>query len=217
MSLSTGSRVSRHNWTVLLIPDTAIARIEALASHEEGRPVIQDRGFVVGWRPVHPINESEYDRDYEFPENAPADVFEADDYEPIDPYEVADLGAQQDEPLIPLGVPAEAGAMDGPNKGERLIVDAFDDIADIKNGHEPIYEIDGIDDQGYQEEANDNDVPAHDDAHGEQGYVTNDETEPEAPDGTDEQEAGGDLAANQGASTTCGQEEQQLVNNLKMR
>jgi hypothetical protein len=31
MSLSTGARISRHQWTILPIPDTAIARVEALA------------------------------------------------------------------------------------------------------------------------------------------------------------------------------------------
>ena len=46
MSLATGSRISRHNWTVLPVPDTAIARVEALAMHE-GRPLIQERDLVI--------------------------------------------------------------------------------------------------------------------------------------------------------------------------
>ncbi len=69
MSLSTGARISRHNWTALPIPDTAIARVEAIALHE-GRPLVQDRGFVIEWRPDHPIDDSEYDRDYESPIDA---------------------------------------------------------------------------------------------------------------------------------------------------
>lgn len=34
MSLETGSRISCHNWTDLPIPDTAIARVEAIALKE---------------------------------------------------------------------------------------------------------------------------------------------------------------------------------------
>ena len=96
MSLSTGSRISRHNWTVLPIPDTAIARVEALALHE-GRPLIQDRGFLIEWRPDHPIDDSEYDRTYVAPQKTPDDVFEAADYDPIDPTELNDLA------LVPAG------------------------------------------------------------------------------------------------------------------
>ena len=40
LSLSTGARISRHAWTELPLPDTAIARVEAIALHE-GRPLIQ--------------------------------------------------------------------------------------------------------------------------------------------------------------------------------
>ena len=69
LSLSTGARISRHNWTVLPIPDTAIARVEALALHE-GRPLLQERGLVVEWRPDHPIDDSEYDVDYAPPTDA---------------------------------------------------------------------------------------------------------------------------------------------------
>jgi hypothetical protein len=54
LSLSTGARISRHNWTILSIPDTAIARVEALALHER-RPLVQDRGFVIKWRPHHKV------------------------------------------------------------------------------------------------------------------------------------------------------------------
>jgi hypothetical protein len=37
MSLATGARISRHNWTELPITDTAIARVESMAANE-GNP-----------------------------------------------------------------------------------------------------------------------------------------------------------------------------------
>jgi hypothetical protein len=64
MSLATGNKISRHNWTELPMTDTAIARVEALAAHE-GQPPIQARGLVVEWRADHHIDNDEYDRDYE--------------------------------------------------------------------------------------------------------------------------------------------------------
>jgi hypothetical protein len=39
MSLATGARISRHNWTELPITDTAIARVEAIAANK-GQPLI---------------------------------------------------------------------------------------------------------------------------------------------------------------------------------
>ena len=63
LSLATGSRLSRHQWTELPMTDTAIARAEALAQHEN-QPLIQTSGLVVEWRPDQSIDVSEYDRDY---------------------------------------------------------------------------------------------------------------------------------------------------------
>ena len=40
LSLASGARISRQQWTVLPMTDTAIARVEALAKHE-GQPLIQ--------------------------------------------------------------------------------------------------------------------------------------------------------------------------------
>ena len=58
MSLATGAKITRHQWTALPITtDTAIARVEALG-FADNQPLIQDRGLVVEWRPDHPINES---------------------------------------------------------------------------------------------------------------------------------------------------------------
>ena len=63
LSLASGARLSRHRWTELPIPDTAIARVEALGL-QDGQPLIQTRGLVVEWRPDHHIDDSEYDADY---------------------------------------------------------------------------------------------------------------------------------------------------------
>jgi hypothetical protein len=63
LSLATGACISRHQWTVLPMPESAIARVETLAK-DEGQPLIQERGLVVDWRPDHAIDDDEYDRDY---------------------------------------------------------------------------------------------------------------------------------------------------------
>ena len=89
MSLSTGAKISRHQWQALPITDTAIARVEAIALHE-GQPLVQDTGLVVEWRPDQPIDDDEYDLDFVPPVDA-VDDFAAHDFEPIDADELADL------------------------------------------------------------------------------------------------------------------------------
>ena len=119
MSLSTGARISRHAWTEVPLTDTAIARVEALA-FADGQPLIQDRGLVVEWRPDHPIDDYEYDGDYDdaaHPAGADDD-YDAHDYAPIDGAEVADLLADvapfvahepANAPLVVQGAAADAG------------------------------------------------------------------------------------------------------------
>ena len=116
LSLATGSRISRHTWTELPIPDTAIARVEALALHER-QPLVQARGFVVEWRPDHPIDPDEYDLDYDAsaPRDAPDDVFDPDDYDPIDADELAALA--DDTFIFPVD-PALAPALPAPGAPE---------------------------------------------------------------------------------------------------
>ncbi|KAI2499682.1 Reverse transcriptase (RNA-dependent DNA polymerase) [Fragilaria crotonensis] len=96
MSLATGARLSRHRWIEVPIPDTAIARVEALAI-EDGQPLIQEAGLVVEWRPDQPIDESEYDRDYVPPNQNDDDVFDITDYDPIDATELPDLAADNND------------------------------------------------------------------------------------------------------------------------
>ena len=144
LSLSTGARISRHNWTVLPIPDTAIARVEALALHE-GRPLIQERGFVVEWRPDHPIDDSEYDLDYAAPTNAPDDdVFDATDYDLFDPDELTDT----DPVFLPAVAPLIAGPAavfpippaQGANDANDLHDEAIEEVPDVV--HDELDELD---------------------------------------------------------------------------
>ncbi len=90
LSLASGARISRHNWTTLPIPDTAIARVEAIALHE-GQPLVQDRGLVVEWRPDHPIDPSEYDLDYAAPDDPTDEPLDARDFDFVDADELTDL------------------------------------------------------------------------------------------------------------------------------
>ena len=107
LSLASGARVSRHRYHALPIPNTAIARVEALAK-SENQPLLQERGLVVEWRPDHPIDEDEYDRDFLEPPEADDDSFDADDYSDVDAAELADLDDGFDDP--PPG-----GTAAGPN------------------------------------------------------------------------------------------------------
>ncbi|KAI2510045.1 Reverse transcriptase (RNA-dependent DNA polymerase) [Fragilaria crotonensis] len=63
MSLATGKKLSRASWTALPMTDAAIARVEAIALHQN-QPLLQSSGLVVEWRPDQTIDESEYDLDY---------------------------------------------------------------------------------------------------------------------------------------------------------
>ena len=62
LSLSSGKVFSRQNWTPLPLTDTAIERVHALGIADQ-QPLLQARGLVVEWRPDHPIDPAEYDRD----------------------------------------------------------------------------------------------------------------------------------------------------------
>ena len=153
MSLATGARISRHRWTELPATDTAIARVEAIALHD-GQPLIQDSGIVVEWRPDQPIDDSEYDSDYQPPNAAPVDdVLAPPDYDPIDADELADLsdddlGVQAEPALAPQGA---------------LIVD--DEDHDDHDNADKVDEDEGDDDNDAEDEDNSNDGD-DDDANG---------------------------------------------------
>jgi hypothetical protein len=107
LSLASGSCLSRHQWDVLPINDTVIARVEAMAAHE-GQPLLQDSGLVIEWRPDFPVDPDEYDRDYTLPDVLPADDFSDDDYDPIDEDELHALGAAFEPAPPPPGPPQGA-------------------------------------------------------------------------------------------------------------
>jgi hypothetical protein len=96
MSLATGARISRHQWTALPLTDTAIARVEAIAQNER-QPLIQANGLVVEWRPNQPVDDDEYDADYHPPDD-PGD--DEPQFEAIDADELDDL-------LHPAGLPVD--------------------------------------------------------------------------------------------------------------
>jgi hypothetical protein len=105
MSLATGARISRHNWTEVPITETAIARVEAIAFNDE-QPLIQERGLVVEWRHDHPIDDYEYDTDYVLPRIIPGEQDNLRTFDPLEPNELHDL--LHDEPVVPVPVPEQA-------------------------------------------------------------------------------------------------------------
>ena len=110
MSLATGARISRHRWTELPIPDTAIARVEALAI-ADGQPLIQATGFVVEWRPDHPIDDDAYDFDFHPSPDQAADDTLDDDYVPIEADELAALAAPEYDPATLPAVQDQGAVM----------------------------------------------------------------------------------------------------------
>ena len=134
LSLATGVRVSRHRWHELPIPDTAIACVEALAKAEK-QPLIQDTGLLVEWRHDHPIDDDEYDRDFE-PDAPPMEPLPAN-FDAIDPTELAylhaDGGFAAAPPFVPPVAPPHAaqGALEDP-----LLADYIVEVID-EGAHHP--------------------------------------------------------------------------------
>ena len=105
VSLASGAHVSWHRYQALPNPNTAIARVEALAK-SENQPLLQERGLVVEWRPNHPIDDDEYDRDFLEPPEPADESFDADDYSDVDADELVDLDdGFDDPPAVTLPVP----------------------------------------------------------------------------------------------------------------
>ena len=154
MSLSSGAKISRHQWTALPMTDTAIARVNALGFEDE-QPLIQERGLVVEWRPDHPIDESEYDRDYVLPRDAPAELFAPADFDPIDGDEAADLlhdAAAHGLVLDPEApdvapVPGADEDEDPPHHHDPWLFDNEQPAADVFDDEQPAFDIDDIDDR----------------------------------------------------------------------
>jgi hypothetical protein len=154
MSLATGKRISRHAWTVLPIPDTAIARVEKIALNE-GQPLLQSSGLVVEWRPDQPIDDSEYDVDYAPPQHAPAEEgLPPAAYAPIDAAEVADL--LDDGPHPYYDPVADIGAGPGAvSDGDDEEDDDYDDYDDDDDDNSTDLNFHGANQHG--DNANDGD------------------------------------------------------------
>jgi hypothetical protein len=78
LSLISGRRVSRHQWTMLPTTEGAIARVEQLAA-EEGQPWVQSTGLLVEWRPEHPFKDDD-DPDFVYTPKVDDDDYEDELY-----------------------------------------------------------------------------------------------------------------------------------------
>lgn len=175
LSLATGRRITRRSWTELPIPDTAIARVEALALLE-GQPLIQQHGLVVEWRPDFPIDEDEYDRDYHARDLA--DIPMADNLIPIDDTELTDLHALH--PLDPL--------VDPPVRHVDNQQGADEDQNNVQNNEPNILEEPGAH----------NNIPEETGAHNEENNMN----EPDEPDDIPPVDEEGDENANDAIDTS---------------
>jgi hypothetical protein len=111
MSLATGARIQRHQWVEAPLSDSTIAHVHAIALNE-GHPLIQDSGLVVKWWPDHPIDDAEYNLDYEPPAQEPPDPdldLDAEHYNAFDPQELLD-----DAAFMAPGVPYPAPGAEPP-------------------------------------------------------------------------------------------------------
>jgi hypothetical protein len=154
LSLATGARISRHQWTALPITESAISRVEALA-HLDGQPLIQARGFVVEWRPDLPVDDDEYDRPYDIDAHpAPFDVDLDDDYADIDALELADLALDAAGPFIvpPPPVAAQGAARPVQHAHEEALNNGPEDNPDHNDD-----DGDDADDNDDGDDANDDD------------------------------------------------------------
>jgi hypothetical protein len=183
LSLASGACLSRHQWEVLPINDTVIARVEAMAANE-GQPLLQDSGLVVEWRPDFLVDPDEYDRDYAPPDAIPADDFSADDYDSIDDDELRDLG-DAFGPHPPFLGPAQGAAHHLDEPPQNQPDPAFDD-ADNNNdeilfpAHEllPLQEV--TDEEDF-EDMLDGGAPPEAGAQPEENAETDNTGEAEAP------------------------------------
>jgi len=62
MSLTTGRRLSRHQWTLIPMTDAVVARVEAMAE-AEGQLFIAGGALAFEWQPDVPIDNSDDDDD----------------------------------------------------------------------------------------------------------------------------------------------------------
>jgi hypothetical protein len=79
MSLITGRRLSRHQWTAIPMNDNAIERVEQMAAAED-QPWIQSTGLLVEWRPHTPFDDDD-DPDYVYTDEVDDDDDDSYDWD----------------------------------------------------------------------------------------------------------------------------------------
>jgi hypothetical protein len=191
MSLATGHTISRHSYTALPMTDTAIARVEAIASHEQ-QPLLQERGLVVEWRPDQPIDDAEYDLDYVAPNARDDDVFDADDYDHVDANEVADLLADGPHPYVAAAADLVPAAGLHPY---------YDPLANAVAQGADLDEDDNDDDENNDDDHDDDNGEYEDDNGGAYHIAKEEAPDEEAPD-----EEAPDEAAKEGAPHEAAEE-----------
>ena len=199
LSLATGHKISRHNWTAIPMTDTAIARVEALAE-EEGQPLIQASGLVVEWRHDQAVDPTIYDLDYH-PDDVDDVAFDANDYDAIDADELAALAAP---PTVYENATAAAAHPQGANFGNQL------DDDDEHHGTDDDYNPEGDDDDEDDDEDDGDDneddnnpegpAPANNEAVGTEGGARNEDAAQEGG-ARDEDAAQGEGAPDEAAAT----------------
>ena len=190
------------------MPDTAIARVDALALHER-QPLLQTSGLVVKWRPDQPIDDAEYDLDYVPAPPVPVPFLAADNAT-IDDDELADLLV--DNPIAPLAAhPLDPGAGmdDDDNDDDNFNDNGSNDDVNNDDGDNDDDDDDyavqrqgapNIDDQGAPNQAHNQEIPDDDelddtlpnnpDADNVATEAEDEDAHSDAPDDTVEQDEG---------------------------
>jgi hypothetical protein len=173
MSLATGLLISPHEWTAAPIDAITIARVEALAAHQN-QPLIQADGLVVEGQPELPLDDDEYDPNVvpaHLDDESLGEFFEVEDDFPLgpvdddglDPYPpVPDQRAHDDEPNQPVEnqqdgenqdgeVPAVA-AQDEGAQGAPIVQNQGAQELPAELPEEPeLVEVETVEDKGAQE------------------------------------------------------------------
>ena len=123
ISLVTGKRLSRHQWTKILMTNTVISAVKQAMVEKEGQPLIKGGVPLFEWRPnasVEEFLEEDIESTDEY-ENFAEDIFdptepdndvaeEPDNYDDIEPLDTDDVGVPDDGQLIsPIVVPRKTG------------------------------------------------------------------------------------------------------------
>ena len=97
MSLNTGRRLARTQWTLLPMPDTVIAAVESRAEAER-QPLIIGGCPLFEWRPANPVQMDNAEEEVlDIDEDAADNVLDVDDDEDYDPATDSDQGTDDED------------------------------------------------------------------------------------------------------------------------